>query len=428
MKNPVGFSLAIAATASLAIAGGDGDDKDKKAKNSSALAALGSQPGPQAAGTTITAAPGEGFTVSVGDEFSVNVSAGVQARWTFADFDNNVPDTNNFSIPRARARASGHVWDKSMTYLLQVGDDGGLLDAWFRWAFWSKDDNSIALRFGQQKAHHGKEAQIAYSNLEFIDRSLASQTFSTNRVVGAFLQGSHLEGSKLNWNAGVANSDPAGSSFAAESGNGAANVDNEVNYFFDVRVDPWGDMGDEGYVEGDLSHTEEIKGTIGGSVMIGNLRDLANTVDIEATSINLYTGWKYHGFHALGEVFIRTDDPDVAGGVESDSTGWSVGGTYTLAPQEGKHSQWGFGVRYSMVDYDDPPIVLGLPIGAAGVIPAAQVTAATGDVTEIQGVVSNYYHAHKLKTQIGFTHQTVSPTGGIDSDNEIVDIQFQWLF
>src|SRR5262245_8061483 len=103
MKGPVGFSLAIAATASLAFAGGGGDDKDKKA-NSSTLAALGQ--GQQGGNATLNAAPGEGFTVSVGDEFSVNLLNRVQVRWTFASYDHDattgpISDTNSFSIPSA---------------------------------------------------------------------------------------------------------------------------------------------------------------------------------------------------------------------------------------------------------------------------------------------------------------------------------------
>jgi hypothetical protein len=122
------------------------------------------------------------------------------------------------------------------------------------------------------------------------------------------------------------------------------------------------------------------------------------------------------GFFVFGEAFLRTDDVD--GGAEADSTGWTAQASYTLPPPEDEGVQWSFAVRYSMVDFDDAPVLLtGTSLGTTA-----------GEISEIGGTISAYYHAHKLKTQLGYRHQTAEPAGGGEFDQDFVDVLFQVVF
>jgi hypothetical protein len=263
------------------------------------------------------------------------------------------------------------------------------------------------------KPRHGRQFETSSEKLEHTERSVAADTFTGRRVVQARVHGRHLEGSKLSWAAGIGNSDPASKSAALESGNGAANADNEVNYMFDVSFDP---MGELVMSEGDLEQHAELKGSIGAGLVVGNHRTAAAAPDVETTSININTAWKVQGFFLFAEVFLRTDDVD--GGAEADSTGWTAQASYTLPPPDDKGLQWGFAVRYSMVDLDDAPVLL----------TATSLGTSAGDISEIGGAISAYYHEHKLKTQLGYRHQTTEPTGASDFDQDFIDLLFQVVF
>jgi hypothetical protein len=423
MKNPFGFGLAaLAATASLAVAGGD-DEKKNGTKATSPLERMTNAP--QGGGVTTKAAPGAGIQITSGEDFSLTLKNRVQVRWRFHAFE-AAPDVNTFDVLRARTAMEGNLYNADMTYKLQMEwstATNNLRDAWFRWRFWKSDTNEIALRIGAQKTFFGKEATGTSNNLEFTDRSIVTRTFSNNRQVGAMVQGAHMPEKKLNWHAGLFNADPAAGAVAiAENGNLAANVDNEIDIIVGVRFDPMGDMGDEGYEQGDLrpADKQDLAASIGAGLVVGNHKTIATGADVETTAININGALKVRGFHVLGEVFLRSDDPDVAGANETDSTGFQVGGSYTLQPTGGGHSQWSFGGRFSMISLDD--------VGQVALVGGHSLGAAEGDQTELEAMVSNYYRKHKLKTQLGYRHQTVDPDGGTKQDNDFFEVVFTWVF
>ncbi len=389
---------------------------------STSLAALAQGKPEEKSPVKVEAKAGSGYTISVGDDFSLNFANRVQFAWRFDDNDTSA-DVNNFRIPRARTKLKGHLFDKDTTYQLQLDwvSSKMLKDAWLRRVFWKSEEaeHKLSARVGQQKPMFGKEFTASTENLEHTDRSLASRTFAGSRVVGVFLEGSHLAGDLVHWDVGIADSDAAGASSALESGDGAANVDNELNYYFGLRFDPFGDLLDEGFKYADLAHSQEIKGTIGAGLEVGNHRTAATAPDVETTSINLNTAWQYQGFQISGEVFVRTDDTSGAGGAESDHTGWAAGLSYVTAKPETGSTQWGGAVRYSMVENDDPAVLLTKVVGLG---------AAAGDVSELQGTITAYHHEHKLKTQFGYTLQEVDPNAANSSTNHIFEILFQWVF
>ena len=446
MKNSIGLGLAaIVATSSLAIAGGGEDDKKKakaaearKSADAQMLERLAASPN-QAQDVEVRARPGQGITFEVGDEFSLRLHNWVQVLWRFSALDNGVPDTNNFSLRRARTELSGHVYDERKTYRISLDwsqDIPGIQtiqDAWFNWDFFESEDGTsdIGVRVGQQKPHFGREFQGSGAFLQNTERSLASQIFSGFRVIGAWLHGSHIEGGKLHWWAGVGNSDPARASSAVESGQGANNSDNEINWFFDVRFDPFGDAGDEEYVQADLDYSEEPKGTVGASFAVLNLQPtgtvatLTNGDDIESLAFNVYTSWHFQGLTGMAEAFFRKDESDFAS-VDSDSSGYAVSAGYVMEPAEEDGPQWGFAARWSLFDQDDIPLVL--TTTPLGTFTGLGNLGMSGDVNELTGSVTNYYKKNNLKSQLSLTWQGVDPDVGQNADNYFIDVMFQWMF
>jgi hypothetical protein len=110
----------------------------------------------------------------------------------------------------------------------------------------------------------------------------------------------------------------------------------------------------------------------------------------------------------------------IAAANETDSLGWQIGGSYTLQPTGGGHSQWAFGARVGMITLND--------VGQIALTGGHSLGAAEGDQTELELMVSNYYRKHKLKTQLGYRHQTIDPDGGTKVDNDFFEILFQWAF
>jgi len=429
-KGPFGFGIvAIAATASLATAGGD----DEKKANSSGAAQPASAQGGTGDPTSITlkAAAGKGITIDAGDAFMMNIKNRIQPRYTFAAIEDNMSaiagpgtdqDISTFTIQRARTRFAGHIWHKDITYVLQNDWTEGtsIKDAFIHWFFTNKDDNKIGLRFGQTKTFFGRESTGSAFGLEFVDRSLATRMFANRRQRGAMVTGEHSE-AKFHWTAGAFNGETAGAATGIDGiTEEAPNTDNEMSYIFSARLDPNGDMGDEGYTQGDLERIQELKWSVGAGLQIGNNRAVfgGGGADVDNTEININAGMKLKGWHVSGDIYLRTDDPDVPGGQESDSLGWTAGGSYTFEKQEGKDSQWAIGGRFSMVTLDDAPILLtGTPLAGT-----------QGEVSELTVAVSNYYHEHYLKTQASWTLQKVDPDAGSDATNHIFEIQLTMTF
>jgi len=374
-------------------------------------------------GPIVRAASGEGITIEEGT-FKLNIKNKLQFRFAYTDFDNSPPagrtDVATFSVPRARTYMNGSVWDPNITWRLSVeyNEGASIKDAWLQWYFWSQESShsKIGARIGQTKTLFGKTATYSSFAQEFVDRDIASMTFSTGRSRGAMLLGHQIEGGKFHWNAGIFNTDTAtGSPFSGEE---TSNGDNELNFNFGVRLDPWGDMGDESYTAADLERSQNLKASFGAGLWLGNERVVAAGVqDDEVMSINLNAAMKYNGIHALGEVFVRKDDVQNTTGGEVDTFGWNVQGTYTLAPNAKGH-QIGFGGRYSTIELKD-----NIP-GAVGFF--FPFLSGKGNVNDITLGVTDYYKGHNFKTQFDVTFRTIDNDLAATQDRD--DLLFRLQF
>ena len=403
--------LALSLTTSLALAGGD----EKK-------------PNPYQTGG-LSWKPGQGITLADADEFGMRMFGQIQVQYAFTN-NENAADTSNFLVRRARIAWGGHVFSKDIQYLLRLeatddgtGANGAVKDAWVHWSFSKSDDSAVAVRVGQAKAFHGLESTAPAVGLFFVEKASTARAFSDVRSRGAWLHGSHDKNS-LRWVLGTQNGDIAnGATGITERGEEASNADNELTYVASGWFDPFGDMtggkGFESWRQGDLGDIQELKASIGAGAMFSNNRSaaVANT-DIETMQWNVNTAWAFGGgFTAMGEVYLRSDDPQNANPTE-DSLGWYALGTWTAKKSDGSELQWGFGLRVNSIETDDTNTFMTF----------AGLGTAPGDVMEISAVANAFHHGHACKTQFEYTLQEVNPDTGVDSTNHIVRVQFQLLF
>lgn len=413
MTKNLGIGLvAVAATSSMAFAGGGEGEK----KSDNALF----QSGP------VSMKAGSGITFDAGDEFKLNLVNRLQVQWTYRANDMSA-DVNTFLMRRARTKLTGHVFNKNIMFKLQndwTDSGASVKDAWVLWNFVNNEDGVIGVRFGQGKHYFGLESTGTSGGLDFVERNLATKAFADVRSTGAWVHGSHSE-NKIRWMAGVQNGDVAADAAGiAEVGEETLNVDNEISYVGNISFDPNGDFvggkTNESFKQADPDHTQELKGTVGAGIFVGNGR--AGGSDVETVSWNVNTAWKTKGWFGLGEVFWRSDDPDVAGGQEEDSVGWALAGSYTLPKSGDSNLQWGFAARFAMVSNDTDGAAInflsGTPLGTG-----------EGDVWELTGGINAFYHGHNAKTQINYTFQSIEPDAAVaDLENHILEVQFTLVF
>lgn len=382
-------------------------------------------------------APGKGVSFKDGDSFGLTISGQLQANWTFASNELGT-DTNSFNVPRARVNFKGYAFSKNLTYFLQLdaadagaAGDGAIKEGFAQWNFLAHDDYSIGLRLGQGKTQYGFEGTGTSGGTFFVETSSATKAFAGAYTRGAWLMGSGME-NKVRWSAGAMNSDVAAGLGAGytDRGEESANSDNELSYVATANFDPLGkfvDGDNQSFRQGDFrTDDKSLKGTVGVGIGLGNGRDgaAATANDIESTSINVNTAWSIEGIQLMGEYFMRTDDLQGPATDEEESSGFFVSGTWVMPKSGDSAIQWGFGLRFAMIETDTGDNgTVNFVTGGRG------IGSADGDCTEITVVADAFYHGHAAKTQIEYTLQDVDATGSAgDSTNHIIVIAFQLLF
>ena len=385
-----------------------------------------------------SAKPGSGLTYDGGDAFGLKWSNRLQVHWTFSN-NENAADGNTFNIRRARTGMSGHVFSRNITYnfVLDGADagaagDGAVKYAWAQWNFSKNDDGEIGLRAGQTKSPFGLEAQGTSGGLWFVERSSAARAFSDGFSRGAWIHGRAMGKDRpVRFVVGAQNTDPAGGLGAGytDRGEETANSDNELTYVFGANIDPVGDFHDGKQTidrrQGDWrTDNRDLRGTIGVGVVLGNGKDTGTGNDVETTSINLNTSWTVDKVAIMGEYFMRTDDLQGGATDEEEPSGFAVSLGYLLDKNGDSAIQWGFGIRYSMIETDEGTAASGISYLTGG----QGIGGTLGDVSEISVVANAFYHGHACKTQLEWTLQDVNPDGGGGQTNNILRVAFQLEF
>ncbi len=461
MNHSIRIGLAMAVTAALGFADNGDKAKDNGPKN-----------GPNNDGTeksrtesnelrsslwrddvVISYTPGAGVTFTSGgdseDSSSLNISGRLHAKFYYYNQDNGA-DTATFRARRIRTNFEGHVFNKDITYRVQLDHTGPsqVIDTFAGWRFYKDDDGYINLRLGLQKFGGALQFDTDTLHMEFAERAIATRLFSEARGLGGRLMGALManENGKrsLFWHAGVMNNDISGGAAPNQLGlPGVTNRylenelgNNKLNFNFGIDFSPQGMEGDtESWSEGDLEHSGNMESVFGAQYFIG--QDRIGGVDNDVNMLNIHGAVKLgSGFAAQGEYFMRNDDP--AGPGDADSNGWYAQASYTTAPGNG--TQWAFGGRVSMVDLDDAnPVMGGIPVESDAAWAASMTRMDQqgntfffnhGTITELSGVVSAYYFKHALKTQIQYSYFDIDSSNNNvgDQKNHEVSLLFTLAF
>lgn len=398
------------------------------AVSSSLLVAQGDKP----ATGGWSAKPGSGLSYDGGDAFGLKLSNRIQIHWTFEN-NENAPDLNNFDVRRARTSLSGHVFNRNILYMLQMdwtdsgsSGDGAVKQAWGQWNFSKSEDSAIGVRAGQAKTMYGLEATGTSAGLWFVERSIASRAFADAYSRGAWINGMMGKDKPIRFALGAMNTDVSRAVDGIEEvGEETDNADNELGYVLAANFDPLGDFHDgkqtvEGRRQGDWrTDNNDLRGTIGVGLALGNGVDTATGGDVESTSINVNTAWNVSKLEVLGEYFMRTDELQDSNDDE-DPSGFNLSLGYLLDKSGDSSMQWGFGLRYSMVSSDEGATGSGVSYLGSG--------PTDGDLTELSFVINAFYHGHNCKTQVEYTLQDEEPTGGTSETNHIIRVGFQIEF
>ncbi len=352
-----------------------------------------------------TAKPGSGLKYDGGDDFSFRLVNQLQIHFV-SENNENTPDENNFRVRRARTTLSGHAFDKNILYYLMFdavdsgsSGDGNIKQGHVTWNFMNSDSGTIGLRVGQAKVLFGLEGTGSSTGLTFAERSSAARTFSDDYSRGAWLLGRYAE-SKLRWTLGAVNSTTLGEE--------ASNDGDKLAYVASVNFDPLGDFFDgkqttESFRQGDFREGErELRGTVGLGYAMDNTVGAGSAEDVETTTLNFNTAWSVQGFQVIGEWFDNSVEQ--TGAADQDSDGIAVAANYVLDKNADSSIQWGFGLRYSVVDASD---------------------AGGDEVTDISAVVNAFYHGHACKTQFELTQRDFDQA---DNQDLIFTVAFQLLF
>jgi len=394
--------------------------------------------------------PGFGIRFDAGAPFRLDLRNQLQVHWTYAN-NEDLADTNNFTIRRLRTMFVGNVFSNHLLYMLLfegadqgAAGDGNVKMAWAQWNFVDDGDHRIGLRVGQSKTMFGFEAAQASAGLWFVERSVASRAFADSFSRGAWLTGaslSHTDPSRpaLRWMLGAMNTDVAAGLGAGyvDRGEESNNSDNEPSYVVSFNFDPLGNyfgaaQATDTARQGDW-RTEDhgLRGTVGAGFGLGNGRTaqdfdpspaIVENRDIESTSINVNTEWTVARFNFLGEYFQRTDDQQGAAPETERANGFNVAAGYLLQKTGDSSIQWGLGLRAARVATDaGDDATVDFLTGAQG------IGAAAGNVTELSAVLNAFYHGHQCKTQFEWTLQEVDPDGPARTHrtNHIFRIGFQ---
>lgn len=327
-------------------------------------------------------------------KYSGQINTMVHTRYTYLDLDENAggKNTSSFDVVQARIIASGTVLDKEFTYKVEgdfVGssDASGakspfLKDAYISWHACDWAD----IRMGQWKTGISRQFVTSEQNMQFPDRSAASNYFSFGRQTG--IMGNFKAADlPVQISAAMYNGDSAG------EGQNRSGVDTRHNAFLNLRWDAMGEMN--AFEEGDIDGTEDA------ALNLGAAYAYSDTGDNHINTVNVDVNFKYQGWGVHGEYYVQDINPEDDGDSVSPQ-GFYVQVGYFLVPGE-----FELAARYSLVDCDS---------GAAG--DNGGVTCAGNDSVNAADLSANYFFwRHQLKAQLAYGYENQKP-----EDNSADDI------
>ncbi len=359
---------------------------------------------------------GGNTTILIPNVASVRLSNRVQFRYTHELPDEAVqlPGTadrgdsrGSFRIRRAKFKVDGWFYKPWLTYELQTNwpaatgaNIGAFLeDANLNWDV--SRDKRFQIKIGQYKVPFGHQEITSSGSQQFVDRSVVSNTFARGRDAGVQLWG-QLMNNKIEWRGGVFN------------GNGLTRTTNDNSTFqYNARLvfQPNGliplGTGNSGalYSESDFESTDKPIFYVAANFEKNDFHRTTTAVDLKDTVFGFDGAFKYKGFFATSEYYMREREPEPAAAGAAvnkfDSDGWFVQGGYLLGPKR----KWEIVARYGTFD----------PTSLVG----------GNDQKEIRGGLNYYYQRHGLKVQADYGRLENKLTG---QKNDELRVQTQFIF
>lgn len=258
------------------------------------------RPTPKPAAPAFTVGWKDGKTTLEGRQARLDVSNRVQIRFT-QELPEQGDDVGSFRIRRAKTKFEGWVYDKALTYELQLNwpdTSNPLEDANVNYDV-SRGRKAFQIKAGQFKVPLGRQELTSSGSQQFVDRALVTNRFARGRDIGLQLWGTPV-GGKLDWRVGVFN------------GNGRTTSRNDNDeYQVNARLmfQPFGDVR---YSESDFESTDRPLLAVAAEYE-SNERPVAaaGTTPAHASEREIVGGdvvFKFKGFSFFGALHDSSND------------------------------------------------------------------------------------------------------------------------
>lgn len=296
-------------------------------------------------GVTVTAAPGKGFTVRSGDDYSLTLRPRIQLRDTLQMTPASFPDdgsvSNEAQVKTLRLLATGNVVVKELTWGLQLafgpgdyeaGNPSPIFDAWAEVAF----APAARVRVGQFFVPFDRARTIREFALQFVDRQQVVKELSLDRDVGVMLAGPDLFDGWLGYALFVGTGEGKNPTLNTSSKNARGPASPSPLVVARVFSRPFGSFDDD--VEGDLKSGHRPRLAIGvaaafnkdssRALSTSGAHYAAGVADTAHADVDVV--FKFAGFSLLAEALVRQALVDeVSGPIDDDGVGDVDGKTVT---------------------------------------------------------------------------------------------------
>ena len=301
-------------------------------------------PPPPEIQSSIKFKPGSGFTLVNGDDFTMQVTGRVQARYEYWDYDEDrgIPNLSQFTAERVRLGVKGTMF-KDFKYELEQDFGKGkseLKKAVIEWAKYEE----FRIEMGQFNVKFDRSLINSTAKQEFVDRSIAAREFGIEYDIGMDFAGSAFS-KKFQWNAGIFDGEKAPTPFPAVHNDGHL-------YVARVSFNPNGDFG---YGESDIKKTDyhlwyvDVAAAQNNDLWSDANSDKKETPNelTDQESLIFGFGYKHAGLFLAAEGYWRNSGKEDGTSVVG-SDGWYAQLGYTIV-----RDKWEIAARWSEVDPND---------------------------------------------------------------------------
>ncbi len=280
----------------------------------------------------------KGFYIKSADEtFFLKINGYMHVRWTGQNRQTDNPripgrqkqdDINGFEIEDLFLIFSGHIHDPRLTYKIVAYGDTDLNHSWATYNAYInyKFAEEIQVTAGLVKLPFGRQALLSKSALHFVDRSVANEFFAIGRSIAAAVHGTLAK--RVTYVMGVANG------VANQNDSPSSDpLELDTNFAYAARL-VGHLLGGPIMTEGDLAYSKDPQLEVGMSFgfnddngdqnprapysipdQIRRGRGIGGNAVADLTGTDYFqfgadAAFRYRGFSATAEYFLRTIDGD----------------------------------------------------------------------------------------------------------------------